>query len=143
MNRDKILTFAIGILLAMGVYRIFNPLTKFAPDPADAAWSQAVQLSRDSGKPALVLFSANWCPTCQSLSQNVLTRDDIMQELDDHYVFYVVDLTDPTPAVAARSRKFGVHYIPQLIRYDKDGNETARANFMDADQLIQWLKAGE
>jgi thiol:disulfide interchange protein len=143
MDRTKILTCAIAILLAMGVYRILHPLTKFAPDPADADWTQAVQLSRETGEPAVVLFSASWCPTCQSLSQNVLSRDNVMHELNAHYIFYHVDLTNPTPAASARARRFGVSGIPLLVRYDKDGNETARANFMDADQMIAWLKAGE
>ena len=143
MDSHKIVMYALGGLLAVAVFKILSPHSKFAPDPDDSGWTQAVEQARTSGRPAVVLFSANWCPTCQSLSQNVLSRDDIMEELDDHYVFYVVDLTDPSRVEAARSRKFGVRYIPQLIRYDKDGNETARANYLDPRELMDWLKAGE
>jgi thioredoxin-related protein len=44
---------------------------------------------------------------------------------------------------AAHAKKFGVSAIPTLIRYDKNGNETDRANYLDPEHMIAWLKAGE
>jgi len=40
-------------------------------------------------------------------------------------------------------QKFGVRYIPLMIRYDVNGQETDRTNYLPPDELIAWLKAGE
>jgi thiol:disulfide interchange protein len=143
MNNTKIVLYAIGALLAVLVYRTMHPSTKFAADSPDPSWNEAATLSHESGQPAVVLFTADWCPACQNLHSNILSRDDVQHELNAHYIFYTVDLTDPSPEVAARSQKFGVRYIPLLIRYDKNGNETGRTNPASAEQLIEWLKDGE
>jgi thiol:disulfide interchange protein DsbD len=139
----KILMVIAGIVAACLVYRTIHPSTKFAVDGTDERWDTAVRLSQESGQPAVVMFTAGWCGACQALHQNVLSRSDVKHELFSHYVFYTVDMTNPSPEVQARVQSFGVSAIPTLIRYDKNGNETDRANYLNPDQMIAWLKAGE
>jgi hypothetical protein len=59
----------------------------------------------------------------------------VQGELSRRYSFYTVDLSNPSPSAAAHARKFGASGIPLLIRYDADGKETGRANFMDAEGM--------
>jgi thiol:disulfide interchange protein len=89
-----------------------------------------------------VLFSAGWCPACRSLHADVLPDPGVQEELR-HYNFYSVDLTNPTRAAQIHSHQCGVQYIPLLIRYDAQGKETGRTNYINADELVAWLKAGE
>jgi thiol:disulfide interchange protein len=136
---------AVGMLAILAVFFFYrmHHSTTFAADGIDPDWDAAVQHSQGSGQPTVVLFTAGWCPACQSLHANVLSRGDVQQELESHYNFYMVDLTNPSPQVQEHARKFGVRYIPLLIRYDANGKETDRTNYLQADQLIAGLKAGE
>ena len=143
---DTRLKAAVALLVVIGLmmfYRLQHPSTTFAADGIDPDWDAAVQHSHDAAEPTVVLYTANWCPTCQLLHRDVLPRSDVQQELLSHYSFYTVDLTNPTPQAVAHMRKFGVKYIPLMIRYDANGEETDRTNYLPPDQLIAWLKAGE
>jgi len=146
MDKEMVKPVLIPLAVLVGlvlVYRSQHPSTRFAADGADVAWDYAVRTSQNSGQPTVVLFTANWCPACQMLHGDVLSRGDVRQELSSHYSFYTVDLSRPSPQVQAHARKLGVNAIPQLIRYDKNGDETDRANYLDPQQMIAWLRAGE
>jgi thiol:disulfide interchange protein len=146
MDKDMAKPVLISLAVVLGlvmVYRSQHPSTKFAADGADVAWDYAVRSSQNSGQPTVVLFTANWCPACHALHGDVLSRSDVRQELLGHYYFYTVDLSNPSPQAQAHARRLGVHAIPQLIRYDKNGDEADRANYLDPQQMIAWLKAGE
>lgn len=141
MDGTKLTIGVIVLLVGAFLYHGMHP--KLVADGTDSGWDEAVHLSHESGQPLVVLFTAGWCPACQQLHGDVLSRDDVQHELNSHYIFYEVDLTDPTPEARAHARKYGASAIPLLIRYDKNGNETGRTNNLTADQMIDWLKAGE
>ena len=143
---DTRLKAAVALLVVIGLmmfYRLQHPSTTFAADGIDPDWDAAVQHSREAAEPTVVLYTANWCPTCQLLHRSVLPRSDVQHELMGHYSFYTVDVTNPTPQAMAHMQKFGVRYIPLMIRYDVNGQETDRTNYLPPDELIAWLKAGE
>ena len=143
---DSSIRAAAVIVLILGAalfYRVQHPSTVFAADGIDPDWDAVAQRTRDAGQPAVVLFTANWCSYCRALHSQVLSRSDVQAELQGHYTFYTVDLSNPSPQVLQHEARFGVNGIPLLIRYDADGKETSRANFLTADQMMAWLKAGE
>jgi len=137
----KLLLTAIFVTLGVMVYRAAHPSTTFAADGIDSRWDAAVDEARASGKPTLVLFTADWCPACRMM-HGYFVRPDVAGELD-HYYCFKVELTQPTPAAQQHARQFGANYIPLLIRYDRDGHETGRTNSLPVEQLIAFLKAGE
>jgi thiol:disulfide interchange protein len=142
-SRIKAVAAVLLVLCGVLFYRMRHPATIFAADGMDSNWDAAVQRSRHSGQPTVVLFTANWCPACRALHGNVLSRSDVQEELQSHYNFYAVDLSNPTPRVQAHARKLGVEYIPLMIRYDVNGKETDRTNYREPTAMIAWLKAGE
>jgi thiol:disulfide interchange protein len=145
MVEDKTLKFGMLFLFSLGglfVYRLMFPNTLFAPDGMDPNWDFAAS-TRDTSRPSLVLFTAQWCGACQALEHGALSSSQVRDELYDHYNVYTVDLTHPTQAVAAHSRKLGVSAIPTMVRYSPDGHETARSHGQSAESLVEWLKAGE
>jgi len=131
------------VLVLLAGYRLFHPPTTFAADGVSTDWDSAVQRGHDAGEPTLVLFTAEWCPACQWLHSQVLSRGDVRDELNRHYNVFTVNMTRPTHADEIHARNCRVGGYPQLIRYDVDGHETARTYAMDADSMIEWLKAGE
>ena len=54
-----------------------------------------------------------------------------------------IDLTDHSPAAAARAKPTGVSGSPTLIRFDVEGKETDRTHFLAPDKMLAWLRAGE
>jgi thiol:disulfide interchange protein len=130
------------VLLAVLFYRMHHSTT-FVPDGMDPSWDAAARYSQFAGQPSVVLFTADWCPTCRLLHRDVLSRDDVRAELHSHYSFYKVDLTDPSPRVSAHAQKLSVSGIPLMIRYDANGKETDRQNYLEPKEMIAWLKAGE
>jgi len=142
-TRIKAAAAVLVVLCGVLFYRMRHPSTTFAADGMDSNWDAAVQRSQGSGQPTVVLFSANWCSACQSLHRNVLSRGDVWGELQSHYNFYTVDLSNPSPQVQAHAHKFGVEFIPLMIRYDVNGKETDRTNYLGPAEMIAWLKAGE
>ncbi len=131
------------VLLGVLFYRMKYPATTFAADGIDSGWDAAAERSQGSGEPTVVLFTAGWCPTCKMLHSNTLARSDVLGELQSHYNFYTVDLTNPTAAVQQHAQKYRVSGIPLLIRYDANGKETDRTNYLSPEDMISWLKAGE
>lgn len=137
---------AVAALIVLGVvllYRAQHPSTTFAADGIDSSWDAAARRSQAAGKPSIVLFTADWCPYCRKLESDVLSQSEVQWELQRHYSFYTVDLTNPSQEVRIHASKLGVSGIPLLIRYDADGKETARTNGLDTQSMVAWLKAGE
>ena len=73
---------------------------------------------KQSGKPALLDFFAEWCGPCRMVSPLI---DEIAEERDDVVVGKIN--VDNDPALAER---FGVFSIPTLVVL-KNGEEVARA----------------
>ena len=132
-----------ALLVGLLIYRGAHPSTTLAADGMDPKWDAAVESSKISGQPTVVLFTAGWCGSCQWLHANVLSRSDIQSELSEHYNFCTIDLTNPRESVQAHASKLGVSGIPTLIRYDSDGKEISRCHALPADEMMAWLKAGE
>lgn len=105
-------------------------------------WDAAVEQSKASGKPALVLFTADWCPACKRFEADALAREDVREHLRANYTLLVMDLSDRSGPNAEQAGRCGVRSIPTLIRYDHRGQEVARAHGMPGDALLAWLRAG-
>src|SRR5690349_9331966 len=80
------------LVVAMVVSAIFAMArSHLSPKEAMAAagwmnnWDQAVEQCRATGKPALVLFTADWCPSCRQFESEVLSQDEVKSYLQEHY----------------------------------------------------------
>ena len=102
-------------------------------------WDAAVEQSKRTGKPALVLFTADWCPPCRTFKSQVLTDGEVQTHLRENYTLVVVDVTERTGPNARRAAEFNVRAIPALILYNESGQEVARGPGMPADALLMWL----
>src|SRR5438034_5912754 len=77
----------IALLIVVGVlwWRAARPASSLASEGWVSDWDRAVEQSRASGKPALVLFTADWCPSCRALESQVLARPDAKACLAEHH----------------------------------------------------------
>jgi thiol:disulfide interchange protein len=142
MFESKLAMLIAGLLIGVVVYAAKHPSTTFAADGIDPGWDAAVQ-NRDTTEPTVVIFTASWCPACQQLQGDVLSRQDVQDELFHHYNVYSIDMTSPSSEVRAHAKKLGVSAIPTIIRYNTKGHETSRIHNSSPDRVMEWLKAGE
>jgi thiol:disulfide interchange protein DsbD len=138
----KLFLLVMLIALAIMCLRLSGPKDALASSGWSNDWNTAVAQSKSTGKPALVLFTANWCPACKQLESQVLTDPKVKQYLQDNYTLVTVDLSDRNGPNNDRARDFGIHVIPTLILYNAAGSEISRGYGMSADTLLLWLRSG-
>src|SRR5262245_31954970 len=100
-------------------WKYLRPSSAFASGDWLTDWDQAVEKSQSTGKPALVLFTADWCPSCRQFESSTLHDSSVRQFLSENYTLVVIDLTKQDGPNMERARDFGVSSIPTLIVYDK------------------------
>ncbi len=113
--------------------------------PKSVVWQHSVDdgfdVAEAQSKHLLVLFTADWCPPCQRLKQDVLSRDDVMEQLQRDYVLVKIDLSDregPNNAVAG---EHGVQSIPKFIAYDRSGyHRGTTSGALTAKELLAWTR---
>lgn len=136
----RLVMFAIlGICMVVG-WQYLGPKSALAEHGWIRDWDSAIEQTHTSGKPALVLFTADWCPACHELQSNVLTQPDVASYLRENFTLVVVDVTEREGPNAERAKEFGVRSIPTLIRYDAAKQEIGRASVVSRDGLMAWLK---
>lgn len=79
-----------------------------------------------SGKSMLVLYTADWCPPCQTLKRTVLREPEVVDSLKQRYVLVKVDLSDRHGPNAELAAHFDVTGIPTVILYSPAGHEIDR-----------------
>jgi thioredoxin 2 len=97
---------------------------------------EAVAASATSGKPVLLLFTADWCGPCQGLKQGALSDPGFAKLVQGSTHAVLVDCTASMPAIGSQ---LGVKGYPTLMLV-KNGKELARiAGGRDAASLARWL----
>jgi thiol:disulfide interchange protein DsbD len=131
------LTAAV-LLLAAGV--------AFAIPPrhgAGVSWTpydeKAIAAARESGKPVVIDFYADWCLPCKELDEKTFNDPRVARELD-RFVRIKGDLTSPDNKLADRYHIVGV---PTIVFLDGRGTEIAGARlsgFEPPEDFLQRLK---
>jgi thiol:disulfide interchange protein len=132
--------FALIAIVGFVGWRWLVPRSTLTADGRDPVWHDEIRQSIDEKRPAVVLFTANWCPACRQLHETALADPAVKEELRSGHTFIVVDLTRPTAADQMHYRAMGISAIPTIVRFDADGHETARAHGMPSDQMLAWLR---
>lgn len=122
--------------------RYAGPKSALAAGGWESDWDVAVHQSKETGKPALILFTADWCPACKQFEGDTLANEEVQQYLRDNYTLVLVDLTKRQGPNNERAREFGVRSIPTLILYDQAGKEKTRGHGMPTEMFLAWLKSG-
>jgi len=118
---------------------IIYAVTGLPARPSAVAWrtdlDAALAEARRTGKPVLADFSAEWCPSCQTMKREVWTDVEVGHDVERLYVPVAVDV-DQNRAVAGR---YGITSIPTILILDAAGKVRHRADFMSRQELIDFL----
>lgn len=84
------------------------------------SYDAALATAKKEGKPVVLVFSASWCPPCQSMKKNVYPSADV-KPLHDKFVWAYLDVDVEANAKAAE--KFGVQGIPHVQFLNSEGKD--------------------
>ncbi len=133
-NRPVKLLILLAVVVGLGAtgWRVIGPSVVGAGSGGSSGgrWvhdlDAGFKAGAASGKPVLVLYTADWCPPCRLLKREVLSDPAIDAFMARVFVRVKIDLTDrrgPNNQLAAKARITG---IPTMIVYTSRGVETTR-----------------
>ena len=105
----------------------------------ESSYESAMALSRATGKPAVIIFSAPWCPPCQMMKRDVYPSPEVAA-VKDQFVWAYLDVD--LPQTGASAAKYGVRGIPAIYIVGK-GEKTVsqRVGGVSAPEFGAWLRA--
>lgn len=106
-----------------------------------AALPAALAASR--GRPVLLEFYADWCPSCIVWKQEVFSRREVQAVLAP-VVLLQIDATELTPEVQALLDQYGLPGLPALLAFGRDGQEQPSLRLlgeMPAAEFIRWVES--
>jgi thiol:disulfide interchange protein len=121
---------------------VFYGVAGAAAPPDGIEWRTsfpaALDEARESGKPMLVNFTADWCPPCRVMKHDVWPDEQVQHAITESFVPVMIDVDDPSNAMVGR--QYGVMSIPTILVVDADGKVLRQGNFMTRNSLLQFLE---
>lgn len=128
----------------------FDRAADTASSPASAThdddWrtysEEAVAASLANGQPAFVVFTADWCITCQVNEKTVLERDAIREALSQRdYVLFKADWTRPDDTIRTKLAEFGRAGVPLYLIYrpERPNDPIVLSEFLSQREVLNAL----
>ncbi len=109
----------------------------------------ALEEARETGKPLLYDFTADWCPPCRLMNEQLFDDRELAADLDKRFVpVRVLDRVRETgrnaPWVDELQRRYHVSAFPTLIVVRADGTDPYRIEgYLGRDAVLSQLSLGE
>jgi len=110
------------LLAAATSFALASDFPKGSPPFQDSTTS-AMSAAKKSGKPVILVFSAAWCPPCQTMKHDVYPSAEV-KAFHDKFVWAYIDIDDPSNESAAT--KYGVNSIPHIEFLNAEGKEISK-----------------
>ncbi|MBW1713046.1 MAG: thioredoxin family protein [Deltaproteobacteria bacterium] len=121
-GRGIALSLRLAISLAWLVLAGFQVMSAFPPDQVSWPEYTPQRLAQARGRPMVLDFTADWCPPCRTLAQNL--ADPRLRDLAQKAAVFRVDLTDWRSQEAEElRRRYGIRGVPTLVFIGPDGRE--------------------
>jgi len=119
--------------------------TALATDSVWTVYEKArVEAALAQGRPALVVFTADWCITCKVNERLVLERERVRSELErGGFALFKADWTRRDELIRRELARFGRAGVPLYLLYDPDAPEQPEIlpEILTMDRTLQALRA--
>ena len=150
-SQSKLSPVLLWVLLAAALFRIVTTVTdrEETPGAGLVRWTapeRAVSTARNSGKPILYDFTAEWCAPCKVLDRDGWADSRVAALVNDSFVpARIVDRTREdgknAPWIDELQQRYRVNAFPTLVVAAPDGREIAIAQgFNGREKLIAFLE---
>ncbi len=115
--------------------------TQKAGIPWLADHDQALAKARESGRPMMIDFTAEWCAACHELEKYTYTDSAVIAE-SGRFVPLMLDCTDDKdPAIKALQARYGVSGLPTIVFVMPDGTIVKTLiGFIEAPEFLTHMK---
>jgi thiol:disulfide interchange protein len=100
---------------------------------------EALNLAKQHGKPLMLEFMAEWCPSCKMMEDSTFI-DSAVIEKTGRFIPVRIDVDrqkDVAAEYGASARKYGGIGIPNILFMTRDGGKLKhRIGYLDAEALI-------
>lgn len=105
-------------------------------------FDQAVAKSNETGKPVLVLATADWCRPCQHLKSTTLSDERVEAAIRERTIPVYLDLTEQSTATAEMqvARQMNISSLPTMVLWRPDGELARSVGIMPAVEMLSWLE---
>lgn len=107
------------ILAAATSFALASDFPKGSP-AFSASNTSAMTAAKKSGKPVILVFSAAWCPPCQTMKHDVYPSEEV-KAFHDKFVWAYIDIDNASNESAAT--KYGVNGIPHIEFLNAEGKQ--------------------
>jgi thiol-disulfide isomerase/thioredoxin len=105
----------------------------------ESSYESAMASAKATGKPAIIVFSAPWCPPCQMMKKEVYPSAEVAA-VKDQFVWAYLDVD--LPQTQASAAKYGVKGIPAIyIVNSSEKTISQRVGGVSAQEFAAWLSA--
>lgn len=140
---NKLLTVALLAIVCVFGWKFFGPKPSLAGWNKD--WNAGVAQAQSTGKPAVVLFTADWCPPCRLMQRELFENPAHAASLEALVVpVRVLDRMREegrnAPVVDSLQRAFGVEAFPTLVvTRPGSGRFEKLEGFRGAAATLDWV----
>ncbi len=101
----------------------------------------ALARAEEEGRPVLLDFWAEWCPSCIHMLEETF-RDPRVVEESGRFVCAKLDLTDTDTPEAVRLReKYNVRALPLTVFITPDGERQSHAGYIGPDRMLRLMRS--
>ncbi len=110
----------------------------------DVRLAEALEQSKETGKPVFALFTADWCGPCQQYKRGSLSESGVASALSDRTIPVYVNIDhEPDDVALMAAMGLSVQYLPTSVVISGGEVTSTAVGPQSSSAVLAMIKAGE